>query len=164
MTERKLVIVKDGGILPELGGICGPIPNPTRIPVKKIIDMIVHNRTVFECDPADPRNEEKRVKLTLVNVKQDNFCSNASKSEEKKEEVPETPKKEEPKKEEVKPEEKKEAAPVKEPVKEEPKKEAPVEEPAPAEKTEEAKEEVKPEEAASVAKEAQQKKDSKKKK
>ena len=158
MTERKLVIVKDGGILPELGGICGPIPNPTRIPVKKIIDMIVHNRTVFECDPADPRNEEKRVKLTLVNVKQDNFCYNASKSEEKKEEVPETPKNEEPKKEEVKPEEKEEAAPVKEPVKEESKEEAP------AEKAEEAKEEVKPEEAAPVATEAQQKKDSKKKK
>ena len=158
MTERKLVIVKDGGILPELGGICGPIPNPTRIPVKKIIDMIVHNRTVFECDPADPRNEEKRVKLTLVNVKQDNFCSNASKSEEKKEEVPETPKNEEPKKEEVKPEEKEEAAPVKEPVKEESKEEAP------AEKAEEAKEEVKPEEAAPVATEAQQKKNSKKKK
>ena len=96
MTERKLVIVRDGGILSELGGICGPIPNPTRIPVKKIIDMIVHNRTVFECDPADPRNEEKRVKLTLLNVKQDNFGSNASKPEEKKPEVPVTPKKEEP--------------------------------------------------------------------
>lgn len=73
MAERKLVVVKDSGILHELGGIGGPILTPTRIPIEIILKMINNKRNVFECYPNDPRNESLWVKLTNANYKSSNF-------------------------------------------------------------------------------------------
>ena len=70
---RKLVVVHDNVRLAELGNIYGPISTPTRVPLESIRAMCVKNRDVWECDPADPRNREKRVKLTLANYGETNF-------------------------------------------------------------------------------------------
>ena len=70
---RKLVVVNDNVRLVEVGNIYGPISTPTRIPLETIRAMCVKNRDVWECDPADPRNREKRVKLTLANYGETNF-------------------------------------------------------------------------------------------
>ena len=100
---RKLVVVNDNVRLVEVGNIYGPISTPTRIPLETIRAMCVKNRDVWECDPADPRNREKRVKLTLANYGETHFGigEGAKKQvepapapvEEKKEEAPvvETP-------------------------------------------------------------------------
>ena len=70
---RKLVVVNDNVRLVEVGNIYGPISTPTRIPLETIRAMCVKNRDVWECDPADPRNREKRVKLTLANYGETHF-------------------------------------------------------------------------------------------
>ena len=70
---RKLVVVNDNVRLVEVGNIYGPISTPTRIPLETIRAMCVKNRDVWECDPADPRNREKRVKLTLANYGESHF-------------------------------------------------------------------------------------------
>ena len=112
---RKLVVVLEGGTIPELNNIGGPIVHPTRIELKNIAALVKNHKNVYECDPSDPNNEEKRIKLTtLEQVTGNNFGENknvapvASPVEPKKEEVkqPETPKEETPveKKEDVKPE------------------------------------------------------------
>lgn len=71
--RRKLVVVLDFGPLPELGGISGPITGPTHITMEAIRKMIMNGRAVLECDPADPRNEEKRIRLDSTNVSEQNF-------------------------------------------------------------------------------------------
>ena len=70
---RKLVVVNDNVRLVELGNIYGPISTPTRIPLESIRALCVKNRDVWECDPSDPRNREKRVKLTLANYGETHF-------------------------------------------------------------------------------------------
>ena len=80
---RKLVVVNDAVRLVELGNIFGPISTPTRIPLEMIRTMCVKNRDVWECDPNDPRNRDRRVKLTLSNYTVTNFGIS-----EKKEEIP----------------------------------------------------------------------------
>lgn len=70
---RKLVVVNDNVRLVEVGNIYGPISTPTRIPLETIRAMCVKNRDVWECDPVDPRNREKRVKLTLANYGETHF-------------------------------------------------------------------------------------------
>lgn len=73
--ERKLVTINTNGPIPELNYIAGPIMNPSKIPIPTIIQMIKNNREVKECDPSDPRNEEKKIILTLNNVKNNNFST-----------------------------------------------------------------------------------------
>lgn len=73
MAERKLVVIKSSGILPELNGIQGPVNIPTRIPVDTIVNLILNRRSVWECYPNDPYNVEKRIKLTVKNAKTYNF-------------------------------------------------------------------------------------------
>lgn len=76
MKERKLVVVKDSGPIPELNFICGPILVPTKIELKTIIKMIGNGRSVFECNPS---NTDDQVKLELTNVKNNNFETQAIK-------------------------------------------------------------------------------------
>lgn len=73
MAERKLVVIKSSGILPELNGIQGPVNIPTRIPVDTIVNLILNRRSVWECYPNDPYDEKKRIKLTVKNAKTYNF-------------------------------------------------------------------------------------------
>lgn len=76
MKERKLVVVKDSGPIPELNFVCGPILVPTKIDLKVIIKMIGNGRSVFECNPY---NTDDQVKLELTNVKNNNFETQATK-------------------------------------------------------------------------------------
>ena len=78
MANRKLVVVPDKGVLPELNRINGPILAPTRITLDTIQKMLTNGRRVFECCPTDPRNEDLRIQLTLENYKNDNFTTGAA--------------------------------------------------------------------------------------
>ena len=71
--ERKLVVVMDYGRLPELGGISGPILSPTNMTLHAIKAMVSHGKTVLECDPRDPKNVDKRIRLNIANVITQNF-------------------------------------------------------------------------------------------
>ena len=70
--RRKTVVVLESGRIPELN-ICGPIQTPTRIGIKNIAMMVKNGKNVLECDPKDPHNQDKRIKLTTENVGKDNF-------------------------------------------------------------------------------------------
>lgn len=85
-VNRKLVVVRDAGSLPELGGISGPLSTPTKITMTAIRKMITNGRTVFECDPADPRNKDKMIRLDLVNVNEIHFGKEQSEPDKKVEE------------------------------------------------------------------------------
>jgi hypothetical protein len=70
MVKRKLVTVADFGPLQEIGGIGGPLRTPTNIALNAICQMVVNGKTVFEHNPS---NVKEKVRLTLSNVKSDNF-------------------------------------------------------------------------------------------
>ena len=70
--RRKTVVVLESGRIPELN-ICGPIQTPTRIGIKNIAMMVKNGKNVLECDPKDPHNQDKRIKLTVENVGKENF-------------------------------------------------------------------------------------------
>lgn len=94
MKEKKLVIVKDSGPIPELSFICGPILNPTRIDIGVIAKMVGAGRTVYECNPF---NTKDQVLLDITNVKSNNFTTETVSTKDKtvveevKEETKETP-------------------------------------------------------------------------
>ena len=94
MKEKKLVIVKDSGPIPELSFICGPILNPTRIDIGVIAKMVGAGRTVYECNPF---NTKDQVLLDITNVKSNNFTTETVSTKDEtvvekvKEEVKETP-------------------------------------------------------------------------
>lgn len=102
MEKRKLVSVYDAGPIAELNFVNGPI-GPTMISTSNIIKMVQNNRTVFEHDPNHRMNP---IKLTMENIKKDNF--NVVKSQDSvknpepvkaKQVIDETPSKEEDEKE-----------------------------------------------------------------
>jgi hypothetical protein len=72
MVKRKLVTVADFGPIMELDGIGGPLRTPTNITLSAICQMVVNGKTVFEHNPA---NVKEKVRLTLSNVKADNFVN-----------------------------------------------------------------------------------------
>lgn len=72
MVKRKLVTVADFGPIMELDGIGGPLRTPTNITLSAICQMVVNGKTVFEHNPA---NVKDKVRLTLSNVKADNFVN-----------------------------------------------------------------------------------------
>lgn len=69
-SDKKLVVVLDGGTIPELNYICGPILNPCKLPIEAIQKLVINKRTVFECNPNNP---SERIQLTTRNVKKNNF-------------------------------------------------------------------------------------------
>lgn len=66
----KLVVIDSMGSIEELGGISGPIINPTRLPVSIITKLITSRKKVFEVNPA---NLSERIRLTMQNVRTVNF-------------------------------------------------------------------------------------------
>lgn len=66
----KLITVESYGSIKELGGIAGPIINPTLQPVSIVEKMVAAKRRVYEVNPA---NLSEKVLLTLHNVHRDNF-------------------------------------------------------------------------------------------
>ena len=75
-SEKKLVVIRSGGPLGELGGISGPILNPAYIEVEKIGKMIQNNRLIFECNPLNPN---ERIRLNTSNWSKSNFGAAADK-------------------------------------------------------------------------------------
>lgn len=73
MVTRKLVVVLEGGNIPELNNVMGPITFPTRITIKAIAALVKADKKVFECDPKDPYNKDARIRLTKENFLGDNF-------------------------------------------------------------------------------------------
>lgn len=90
MSERKLIVIKTGGLLPEMGNIFGPIHVPTRVPLNTIKQLVDNRRIVYECYPNDPDNVEKRILLTPENALTRNFGKDVKKQEPDK--TPEAPK------------------------------------------------------------------------
>lgn len=70
LNSKKLVVIQSIGALPELGGISGPIINPSLIGVDTIVRLLNNHRAVYEVNPA---NLKERVRLNLKNVKRENF-------------------------------------------------------------------------------------------
>ena len=68
--ERRLVVVKTSGVLPELGFITGPVLMPWYVPMSKLVQLVNNGRDVWE---VNPDNKAERVKLTIKNLKTSNF-------------------------------------------------------------------------------------------
>ena len=75
--EKKLVTVESVGTITELGGISGPIINPSFIDVPTIIRMINSHKKVYEVNPNNP---SEKVKLSLKNARTNNFIKVAKTS------------------------------------------------------------------------------------
>jgi hypothetical protein len=67
---QKYIVVSSIGSIGELGGISGPIINPTLQPISKIVQMVHNRKKVYEVNPNDFSD---RVLLTLRNVRTNNF-------------------------------------------------------------------------------------------
>lgn len=112
VEHTKLVVIRGSGNIPELGNICAPVLTPQRVAISKLAKIISSGLVVME---VNPKNKDERVRLTISNLRNDNFPeAPAAKAVEEKAEQPA------PAKAEVKPavpakkEEKKvEAAPAK---------------------------------------------------
>ena len=74
--QTKLVIIKYNGNIPELGGIAGPILNPTNIPINILVKLIMAKRSVYE---VNPNNHKEMILLSTKNIRLDNFRSNNKK-------------------------------------------------------------------------------------
>ena len=68
--KQKLVVIETNGTLPELGGISGPILNPCLLKESVLIRMVGNHRKVYE---VNPKNSSDRIRLTLKNVRTENF-------------------------------------------------------------------------------------------
>lgn len=68
--KQKLIVIEWDGTIGELGGISGPVLNPTLQPMSVIIKMVYNRKNVYEVNPNDYSD---RVLLNLRNVREDNF-------------------------------------------------------------------------------------------
>lgn len=66
----KLVIIKTNSIIPELGGIRGPINRPTLLTYDTIYKLLNRGVSVYE---VNKRNPTEKVRLTRENVNKTNF-------------------------------------------------------------------------------------------
>lgn len=89
--EKKLVIIKYAGPIPELGHICGPVLHPCPVELDSVVKLVTNNRRVFE---VNPENRDEMVELSLKNVRLNNFPKGAATNvvPEEKTEVKEPPK------------------------------------------------------------------------
>jgi len=69
--NKKLVIIKTNTVIPELGGIQGPVLSPFYLPEDKLLRLLAAHRGVYEVNP-DNRNE--MVRLTIKNLRTKNFA------------------------------------------------------------------------------------------
>ena len=76
IEQTKLVIIKYNGNIPELGGIAGPVLNPTNIPMSILNKLIMAKRGVYE---VNPNNHKEMIPLSAKNIRLDNFHSNNKK-------------------------------------------------------------------------------------
>ena len=116
---KKLIVIETYGLLTELRGIVGPCLYPQVLDVNIIKKLVDGGKIVKECDPEDPSNPDKRIRLTQRNFNKPNF--NVATTEATTQEVPAVETKEEvpvvETKEEVPAVETKEEVPVVEEIK-----------------------------------------------
>lgn len=74
---KKLIIVKNSVILPELGGINGPILRPEKVELSDIYQMINRRLSVYE---VNPKNHSETIKLTRENANKQNFFQKQKKT------------------------------------------------------------------------------------
>lgn len=67
---QKLVVIETIGTINELGGISGPVLNPSLQPISTLVRMVYNRKKVYE---VNPNNYNDRVLLTLKNVRANNF-------------------------------------------------------------------------------------------
>lgn len=84
MTDKKLVVVNHSGPILELGAITGPIISPSRVSTDIVARMVSNNKIVYE---VNPNNRSERIKLTIANVRKDNFGSHTTKEQTRPETV-----------------------------------------------------------------------------
>ncbi len=89
----KLIVIETYGLLTELRGIVGPCLYPQVLDVNIIKKLVDGGKIVKECDPEDPSNPDKRIRLTQRNFNKPNF--NATTTEATTQEVPAVETKEE---------------------------------------------------------------------
>lgn len=68
----KLVTIETKGSIVELGGISGPVINPTILPISTIVALLNGHKKVFEVNPA---NKDEKIRLSLKNVRTENFAT-----------------------------------------------------------------------------------------
>ena len=68
--NQKLIILKSGGPIPELGHISGPVLHPWWVKESVLIQLVNNKRKVFE---VNPKNRNEMVQLTAKNVRSNNF-------------------------------------------------------------------------------------------
>lgn len=73
-VERRLIVVKSTGVLPELNFITGPILHPWYVDVPTIQQMVINGKDVYEVNPED---HSDRTKLTIKNMKTSNYIKQA---------------------------------------------------------------------------------------
>lgn len=69
-STRKLCKVMTNGPIAELGFINGPIVNPCRLELRKIVNMVHRGLVVYE---VNPKNYSEEVRLTIENITTNNF-------------------------------------------------------------------------------------------
>ena len=72
MKKTKYVTIESSGKLEPLGGISGPITTPSYIDISVIVSLINMRKVVYEVNPA---NRNEKIRLTRLNVFNDNFAS-----------------------------------------------------------------------------------------
>ena len=99
---KKLIVIETYGLLTELRGIVGPCLYPQVLDVNIIKKLVDGGKIVKECDPEDPSNPDKRIRLTQRNFNKPNFNDDTTEATtqevpavETKEEVPAVETKEE---------------------------------------------------------------------
>lgn len=90
---KKLIVIETYGLLTELRGIVGPCLYPQVLDVNIIKKLVDGGKIVKECDPEDPSNPDKRIRLTQRNFNKPNF--NVATTEATTQEVPAVETKEE---------------------------------------------------------------------
>ena len=71
VLATKKIVVMTMGIIPELGGISGPILTPQDFPIGIVQALVNSRRKVYECNPKNP---SERILLTISNVNANNFA------------------------------------------------------------------------------------------
>ena len=75
VEHTKLVVIRGSGNIPELGNICAPVLTPQRVAVGKLAKIISSGLVVME---VNPNNKNERVRLTISNLRNDNFPAAAA--------------------------------------------------------------------------------------
>ena len=73
-SEKKTIVITSRGMIGALNMTRGPILMPIEVECATVFDIAVKERhDVYECDPTDPTNAAKRIKIDFKNARTVNF-------------------------------------------------------------------------------------------